>query len=82
MSSSLPLIVVVGSTGQQGGSVVSHLLKSGSYRVRGITRTIDSEASLSLIKRGVEMVAANVDSVDQLTTAFKGAYAVFGVTNF
>ena len=73
---------MLGATGQQGGSVVSHLLSSGLYRVRGVTRDPSSAASVSLKKRGVEVVSAEADSVAQLTAAFQGAYGVFGVTNF
>ena len=81
-SSSLPLVAVVGATGQQGGSVVDHLLASGRYRIRGISRDPSSAASVALIRRGVEMVAAQADSVKELTAAFQGAQVVFGVTNF
>jgi len=53
---SLPLIVVVGATGAQGGSVVEVLLKSGKWKIRGITRDVNSQKSQNLINKGVEMV--------------------------
>ena len=43
MSDSKPLIAVTGAPGAQGGSVVQYLLEDGGFRVRGITRNVDSE---------------------------------------
>lgn len=37
-----PLIVVTGATGAQGGSVVNFLLNDGGFRVKGLTRNVDS----------------------------------------
>ena len=48
----------------------------------GISRDPSSAASVALIRRGVEVVAAQADSVKQLTAAFQCAQVVFGVTNF
>ncbi|CAE6542124.1 unnamed protein product [Rhizoctonia solani] len=38
-----PLVVVCGATGAQGSSVAKHLLDNGGYRVRVLTRNVDSE---------------------------------------
>jgi NAD(P)-dependent dehydrogenase (short-subunit alcohol dehydrogenase family) len=65
------IVVVIGATGQQGGSVVSALLQSDHYTVRGVTRNIDSGASQALIARGVDMVVADLEKVEELKTAFQ-----------
>jgi uncharacterized protein YbjT (DUF2867 family) len=78
------LIVVTGATGQQGGSVVDFLLKepAGSFKIRGVTRNIESPASVALATRGVEMVQADLSSLEETKTAFAGAWGVFGLTSF
>lgn len=79
---SLPIVVVVGATGVQGGSVVNSLLETKQYRVRGLTRNLTSKASAALQARGVEMVAADLNDLESLKKTFTGADFVFGVTNF
>lgn len=76
------LVVVMGATGAQGGSLVQALLKDGSYAVRAVSRDPTSEASKKLAAQGVEVVKAHANNKDELVDAFKGAYAVFAVTNF
>jgi NmrA-like family len=76
------LIVVVGATGTQGGSVARTFLKEPGWRVRGITRDISSSASRRLQAEGLEMVAANLDQTQSLISAFEGANVIFGVTDF
>ncbi|KAI2919195.1 hypothetical protein CBS147320_8649 [Aspergillus niger] len=76
------LITVVGATGAQGGSVVASALKSGNYKVRGITRNVNSEAAKALTAQGVEMVSADANDEASLVKAFKGSYAIFAVTDF
>jgi nucleoside-diphosphate-sugar epimerase len=78
-----PILVVVGATGVQGGSVVSHFLSlpDKPYRLRGITRNVDSDAAKSLAQKGVEMVTANLNDTDSLIKAFKGASALFFTTD-
>ena len=80
MSSDKKIIAVVGSTGTQGGSVVRSLLADGTFSVRALTRKVDGEAAQKLKAAGVEVVAADLEDVESLKKAFKGAYGVFGVT--
>jgi uncharacterized protein YbjT (DUF2867 family) len=64
------LITVVGATGTQGGSVVAAALRSGGYKIRGITRNVNSDASKALALQGVEMVMADWDDERTLVKAF------------
>ncbi|GAB1524418.1 hypothetical protein RhiTH_007572 [Rhizoctonia solani] len=77
-----PLVVVCGATGAQGSSVVSYLLRDGGYRVRALTRNPDGTPAQKLKSRGVEVVTCDFGNLEQLTLALRGAYAVYGVTNF
>lgn len=77
-----PLVGVVGATGLQGGSVIKYLLATGSFKVRGICRNVDSPAAQTLAAQGVEVISANLDEVDRLKQAFRGCDFIFGVTNF
>jgi uncharacterized protein YbjT (DUF2867 family) len=65
------LVVVVGATGGQGGSVINRLLADGSYRLRGITRDIQSKGAQALAAKGVEMVTADLNNQQSIITAFK-----------
>lgn len=76
------LIVVVGATGTQGGSVVDALLQDPTYRVRGLTRNPDSDTAKTLKMKGAEITAANLNDKDSLIKAFEGANVIFAVTNF
>ena len=46
------IIVVVGATGNQGGSVVNTFLGLPAWQVRGITRNASSEAAKKLKEKG------------------------------
>jgi len=76
------ILTVIGATGSQGGSVVDTALKAGTYKVRAITRNVNSEKANALAARGVEVVAADLNDVKSLTEAFHGSSAIFAVTNF
>ncbi|KAH7305692.1 hypothetical protein BKA65DRAFT_199369 [Rhexocercosporidium sp. MPI-PUGE-AT-0058] len=81
-SSPKKLLVIIGVTGNQGGSVAARFLKDPNYRIRGLTRNASSPAALSLASQGVEIVTADLDSVASLKAAFTGANLIFSVTNY
>ena len=78
------IIAVVGATGAQGGGLVRAILadKQGPFRVRALTRDVNSENAKALAKAGAEVVAADIDDPKSLDRAFTGAYGAFLVTFF
>jgi len=78
------IIAVVGATGAQGGGLARAILndKSSQFAVRAITRDVNSPKAKELAKLGAEVVVANVDDVESLKKAFKGAYGAYCVTFF
>ena len=78
------IIAVVGATGAQGGGLVRAILsdKGGPFAARAITRDVNSDKAKELAKLGAEVVAADVDDVESLKRAFKGAYGAYCVTFF
>ncbi|CAA7268600.1 unnamed protein product [Cyclocybe aegerita] len=82
---SAPLVVVGGSTGQQGGSVIRSLQESNkAYRIRGLTRDVSKPAAKALAEQGVEMLSVNlvIENKAQVVEAYKAADIVFAMTNF
>jgi uncharacterized protein YbjT (DUF2867 family) len=78
------VIAVVGATGAQGGGLVRAILAdpNGGFTARAITRDVNSDKAKELAKLGAEVVAGNVDDVESLKKAFKGAYGAYCVTFF
>lgn len=78
------LLVVVGATGGQGGSVVKAMREHSrhSFKIRGITRNTNSGKAKALSAQGIEMVAADLNDESSLVQAFQGASAIFAVTDF
>ncbi|GGH32044.1 hypothetical protein GCM10007423_21330 [Dyadobacter endophyticus] len=77
-----PLITIVGVLGKQGRSVAHTLLASGRYRVRGITRRIDSPEALGLAAQGMELVSLPLapGHKKEFENAFRGSDGVFLLT--
>ena len=73
-------IVVTGATGRQGGAVARHLLAEG-WRVRGVTRSPDSNNARGLAALGVEVVRADMADPDAMRDACAGTHGVFSVQN-
>jgi uncharacterized protein YbjT (DUF2867 family) len=78
------IIAVVGATGAQGGGLARAILNdlTSGFTVRAITRDTSSDKAKELANLGAEIVAADVDDVESLKRAFKGAYGAFCVTFF
>ena len=78
------IIAVIGATGAQGGGLVNAILNDpdGRFAPRAITRNVNSDKAKALSKKGVEVVHADMDDVESLKKAFKGAYGAFCVTSY
>ncbi|MGZ8461112.1 MAG: NmrA family NAD(P)-binding protein, partial [Candidatus Deferrimicrobiaceae bacterium] len=78
------IIAVIGATGAQGGGVCRAILKdTGSgYRVRALTRNAGSDKAKELRKLGADVVEVDIDDVESLKSAFRGAHGAFCVTFF
>lgn len=77
-----PLITIVGVLGKQGRSAARTLLQSGRYRVRGVTRRIDSPEAIGLAQQGAELVSLPLDIgyKKDFVEAFRGLEGVFLMT--
>src|SRR3954451_6666987 len=73
-------ILITGVTGNQGGAVAQALRGSG-FKLRGLTRTPDSEGAAALARHGVDIVKGDLDDEATLRRALGGAWGVFGVQN-
>jgi uncharacterized protein YbjT (DUF2867 family) len=63
------LITVFGATGNQGGSVIKHILDdaqlSSEFKIRGITRNVNKPAAKALADKGVELATVSSPHVPQ-----------------
>ncbi|KAI0835707.1 NAD(P)-binding protein [Hypoxylon sp. FL0890] len=77
------VLAVFGATGQQGSSTVNYVLNdpelSQKYKIRAITRDVDSEKAKQL-KEKVEVVRGDPLNRTSLSTALTGAHTVFIMT--
>ncbi|KAK2470195.1 hypothetical protein H9L39_18343 [Fusarium oxysporum f. sp. albedinis] len=76
------LIVVLGATGNQGGSVADVYFNELGYKVRAVTRNPSSAKAQALAARGAEVVQADLDSPATLQAAFKDANIIFVTSDF
>jgi len=80
------IITIFGATGNQGGSVVNAILEhpklSNEFKIRAITRDPSKPSGRELVKRGCEVVKADMMNKDSLREALRGSHSVFIVTNF
>ncbi|KAH7417677.1 NmrA-like family protein [Cadophora sp. MPI-SDFR-AT-0126] len=76
------LMVIVGITGKQGGSVATFFSTLPDWRIRGLTRNPVSPRALHYSSLGIEIVSADLSNPSTLPTAFAGATAIFSTTDF
>ncbi|KAL5358817.1 hypothetical protein BJX96DRAFT_173796 [Aspergillus floccosus] len=76
------LIVILGATGNQGGSVAETFLDEPQWRVRAVTRNPNGRKAVHLANRGAEVVQADLNLPSTLSLAFKNAHAIFAVSDF
>lgn len=78
------VLAVLGATGQQGGAVVDFVLKDAElarqYKVRAITRDVDSDKSKKLASMGVEVVQGDVTNKRSLAQALHGVHSLYAMT--
>jgi uncharacterized protein YbjT (DUF2867 family) len=72
-------ILVIGASGQQGGSVARELLARG-HQVVAMTRKFGSTAALELSRLGAEIVEGDLSDRESLIEVMQGVDGVFGVT--
>lgn len=74
----MPLILVLGGTGTQGGNVARELLKHG-HRVRVLSRDPDSMAARQVKELGAEVRQGDLANPDSLASVMEGVDAMFSV---
>jgi len=74
-------ILVGGATGRQGNAVVDELLKRG-YKVRGLTRNLESKRAQRVAAKGIELVRGDYGDPDSLMAAMQGVEQVFFYSGF
>ena len=81
-----PILAVFGATGQQGASVITHVLNdptlSQTYQIRAITRSATSEKAQRLLQNNekVQVVEADIHNRASLERALTDAHTIFAMT--
>jgi uncharacterized protein YbjT (DUF2867 family) len=77
-----PLITIVGALSKQGRSAARALLQSKGYRVRALTRSVDSVEAQSLAREGAELMTVPLElgHKQAVVKAFDGSHGVFLMT--
>jgi hypothetical protein len=77
-----PLITIVGALSKQGRSAAYTLLQSGRYRVRALTRRVDSPEAQKLARQGAELMSVPLElgHKKDFVNAFRDSHGVFLMT--
>jgi uncharacterized protein YbjT (DUF2867 family) len=74
------IVLITGATGKQGGAVARHLAGKG-FKIRAMTRKVDSGAARALAAAGAEVVSGDLNDAASLEAALTGAWGTFAVQN-
>lgn len=74
-------ILVGGATGRQGNAVVDQLL-ARDYKVRGLTRNLESKRAQRVAAKGIELVMGDYGDPNSLLAAMQGVEKVFFYSGF
>lgn len=77
-SNSGKTVLVTGATGQQGGAVALRMLEKG-WKLRALTRNLQSAAAQALAQQGVEIMKGDLEDPASIEAAVRGVYGVFSV---
>jgi len=76
------IFVVAGATGKQGGSIIEHLQNSNlGFKIRGLTRDINTTRAKELKSKGVELFAVDFTKPESLDAPLKDADTFFILTD-
>jgi uncharacterized protein YbjT (DUF2867 family) len=78
---STPTVLVIGGTGQQGGSTIKALLQQGGFTIRTISRNPDSSSAKKLSEQGVQVFKGDVTDKTSLVAALQGADIIYFMTD-
>ena len=81
MPDSKRVILVTGATGQQGGAVMRHLIRSG-WGVRALVRDTEADKAKASKQAGAELAKGDLYDRPSIDAALQGVYGVFSVQNF
>jgi uncharacterized protein YbjT (DUF2867 family) len=74
------VVLITGVTGSQGGAVARELVGK-RFKLRGMTRKLESDAAKKIAALGIELVQGDLDDEASLKKALAGAWGVFAVQN-
>ena len=79
---SKPLLVCTTAPSLEGTAFCRQVLKRGKFRVRALTRNLESPRSKVLEEMGAELFVADNEDIESLRRAFEGAHGVYGITTW
>jgi uncharacterized protein YbjT (DUF2867 family) len=71
-------VLVLGATGQQGGSV-AHALNAKGWRVKALVRDVHSSKASAMSANGIDTVRGDFTDMQSINIAMAGSYGVFSV---